>query len=152
MTFVHYATPDGISDVEGRRFLDNVSVDGPIPVMVRDSAAALLRNMSRHAVITAVGRRDQWEYPPDALRELIVNALVHRDLSPGSRGTQVQVERYPDRMRILNPGGLFGAVDVDHLAKPHSPRSPPTWDSPKRTLHTGSASCVPTARSSQPKI
>lgn len=115
VTFVHYATPDGISDVEGRRFLDNVRVDGPIPVMVRDSAAALLRNMSRRAVITADGRRDKWEYPPDALRELIVNALVHRDLSPGSRGTQVQIELYPDRMRILNPGGLFGAVDVDHL-------------------------------------
>lgn len=117
VTFVHYSTPDGISDVEGLRFLDNVRVDGPIPVMVRDSAAALLRNMSRRAVITAQGRRDKWEYPPDALRELIVNALVHRDLSPGSRGTQVQVELYPDRMRILNPGGLFGAVDVDHLGE-----------------------------------
>lgn len=117
VTFVSYATPDGISDVEGRRFLDNVRVDGPIPVMVRDVMAAILRNMRRRAVISAEGRRDVWEYPPDALRELVVNALVHRDLSPGSRGTQVQVEMYPDRVRILNPGGLFGAVEIDRLGE-----------------------------------
>jgi ATP-dependent DNA helicase RecG len=55
--------------------------------------------------------------PPEALREAIVNALVHRDLSPGSRGNQVQIEMYPDRLKIHNPGGLFGSIDIDHLGE-----------------------------------
>jgi ATP-dependent DNA helicase RecG len=58
-----------------------------------------------------------WEYPPEALREAVVNALVHRDLSPGSRGIQIQIEMYPDRLRIMNPGGLFGALDIDRLGE-----------------------------------
>jgi ATP-dependent DNA helicase RecG len=43
--------------------------------------------------------------------------LVHSDLSPVSRGTQVQIEMYPDRLRIHNPGGLFGSIDIDHLGE-----------------------------------
>lgn len=114
-TFVYYPATAGARDAEGVRFLDNASIDGPIPVMVEEALAIVYRNMKKRALIVGAGRRDIWEYPPEALREAIVNALVHRDLSPGSRGTQVQIEMYPDRLRIKNPGGLFGAVDIDHL-------------------------------------
>lgn len=99
------------------RFLDNVTLEGPIPVMVRDTLAAIRRNMSRRAVIAGAGRQDVWEYPETALREAVVNALVHRDLSSSARGTQVQIEMYPDRLTIRNPGGLFGPVTVDSLGE-----------------------------------
>lgn len=115
VTFVYYPTTGGVRDAAGVRFLDNASIDGPIPVMVEQALAIVHRNMKKRALIVGAGRRDIWEYPTEALREAIVNALVHRDLSPGSRGTQVQIEMYPDRLRIMNPGGLFGAVDVEHL-------------------------------------
>ncbi|MER5964469.1 ATP-binding protein [Streptomyces sp. NPDC002057] len=117
LTFVHFPTVSGESTSTGVRFLDNVSVNGPIPVMAKEALLAIQRNMSRRALIVGEGRRDVWEYPPEALREAIVNALVHRDLSPGSRGTQVQVEMYPDRLRILNSGGLFGALDITRLGE-----------------------------------
>lgn len=115
LTFVHYPRTDGPDVVDGTRFIDNVSVEGPIPVMVRDALVALHRNMSRRSTVRGAGRTDTWEYPEAALREAIVNALVHRDLSPASRGTQVQVEMYPDRMVIQNPGGLFGPITEDDL-------------------------------------
>lgn len=115
MSFVHYPEAGGGSLQSGERFLDNVALEGPIPVMVRDAMQALKRNMKRRAVIQGVGRTDVWEYPEVALREALVNALVHRDLAGHARGAQVQVSMYPDRLVIQNPGGLFGAVTIDNL-------------------------------------
>ncbi|MEV4078058.1 ATP-binding protein [Nonomuraea fuscirosea] len=117
ITFVHYPTVSGEATPAGVRFLDNVSIDGSIPQVVIEALNVVHRNMSRRALIIGSGRKDVWEYPPEALREAIVNALVHRDLSPGSRGNQVQIEMYPDRLRIMNPGGLFGAIDITRLGE-----------------------------------
>lgn len=116
VSFVHYPLPAGGAFAEGVRFLDNVTIEGPIPIMVRDTLAATRRNMSRRAIIGGAGREDVWEYPETALREAVVNALVHRDLSSAARGTQIQIEMYPDRLAIRSPGGLFGPVTVDNLA------------------------------------
>lgn len=117
MTFVHYPTVAGADLATGERFVDNVVLEGPIPVMVRDALVVLRRNMSRRAVVRGAGREDAWEYPESALREVIVNALVHRDMSPASRGIQSQIEMYPDRLVVRNPGGLFGPVTIDHLGE-----------------------------------
>lgn len=113
LTFVHYPSTEGPSG--NIRFLDNSTIDGSIPVMLVEAMAAITKNMTRRALVTGAGRRDLWEYPLEALREAIANALVHRDLSPGSRGNQVQIEMFPDRLRISNAGGLFGTVTLEHL-------------------------------------
>lgn len=117
LTFVHYPTEKGSDEDSGIRFLDSVAIEGPIPVMVRDALAVIRRNMSRRSIVTGAGRQDIWEYPETALREAVTNALVHRDLSPASRGAQVQVEMFPDRLVIRNPGGLFGPVTLDNLGE-----------------------------------
>ncbi|MBB3159234.1 ATP-dependent DNA helicase RecG [Microbacterium proteolyticum] len=117
LTLVVYPTTDGQDLETGVRFEDNVALEGPIPVMVRDALIALRRHMSRRAVVNGVGRSDVWDYPETALREAVVNALVHRDLSPAARGTQVQIEMYPDRLSIRNPGGLYGPISVDKLSE-----------------------------------
>ncbi len=49
VTFVHYPTETGGRSTE--RFLDNVTLEGPVPVMVRDTLATVRRNMSRRAVV-----------------------------------------------------------------------------------------------------
>lgn len=103
---------------DGTRFLDNATCDGPIPVMIDDAVAAVRRNMTRAAVIETSSRRDRYEYPTDVVRELIVNAVMHRDYSVEARGTQVQVELYPDRLVVRSPGGLYGAVEVGQLGGP----------------------------------
>ncbi|MEO7146236.1 MAG: ATP-binding protein [Bryobacteraceae bacterium] len=57
------------------------------------------------------------EYPVIAIREAIVNALVHRDLSSSSRGTPVQINMFKNRLVVHNPGGLYGPVTVDSLGE-----------------------------------
>jgi ATP-dependent DNA helicase RecG len=100
---------------EGERFLENVTVDGPIPVILHEATAVLRRNMSRAAIVRGLGREDRYDYPTEVIRELIANALMHRDYSPESRGAQIQIELYPDRLVVKSTGGLFGGVTIDQL-------------------------------------
>ncbi|MFL6115467.1 MAG: ATP-binding protein, partial [Catenulispora sp.] len=116
ITFVAYPTPrPGELGPRGERFTENQSIDGSIPIMVTECIRILKRNMRRRSIVTGAFRTDEWEYPEEVLREALVNALVHRDYSEYARGTQIQVEMYPDRLVIRNPGGLYGPVDVSSL-------------------------------------
>lgn len=118
LTFVAYPTPQrGELAPGGERFLDNTAVDGRIPVLLEAVLSRLRAQMSRRALVVEGGRRDAWEYPVEALREVLVNALVHRDLSAGSLGTPVQVELFPDRLVVRSPGGLYGPVTVEDLGQ-----------------------------------
>lgn len=118
MTFVVYPTTNiGEPGPGGERFLDNRRIEGSVPLMVLKALDALKRNMKRRAVIRGLLREDIWEYPEDVLREALVNALAHRDYSPTARGTPVRVQMFPNRLVIVNPGGLFGPVTVDRLGE-----------------------------------
>lgn len=107
---VHAADSDSES-----RFLDNVTVRGSIPEMVAESLAVVRRNLAARAVVVDTGRTDHLDYPLDAIREAVVNAVLHRDYSPTTRGTQVQIELTGDKLVVRSPGGLFGALTEDDL-------------------------------------
>lgn len=102
----------------GERFTDNRMVEGPLADIVAETTAVLTRHMSRASVVLGTGRTDRLEYPAEVIRELLVNALMHRDYSPGARGTGVQVELYPDRLVVRNPGGFYGPVDPEAFGEP----------------------------------
>lgn len=100
---------------DGTRFLDNVTCDGSISEMLDAVLAAARRNMRQAAVIRGTRREDRYDYPAEVIRELVVNALLHRDYSPMAQGTQIQVELFPDRLVIKSPGGIYGSVDPSQL-------------------------------------
>ncbi len=68
-------------------------------------------------------REDIWDYPLEAIREGIANALLHRDYL---RPINVQIKVYDDRMRIFNVGGLPDEWDTEKILSSHSsmPRNP----------------------------
>lgn len=116
VSFVMLPTPTmGETAPDGVRFLDNQTIDGTLPQVLADTVSAVRRNMSQAAIIRGIGREDRYDYPLDVVRELVANALMHRDYSPDSRGAQVQVELYPDRLVITSPGGLHGGLTTDAL-------------------------------------
>ncbi len=57
-----------------------------------------------------------YEIPPEAIREAVVNAIVHRNYFSPSK---VQVRIFPDRIEIWNPGGLPLELRIEYLKKFH---------------------------------
>jgi ATP-dependent DNA helicase RecG len=118
MTLVVYpGTNVGEPGPTSERFLDNVRIEGAIPDMLRPTFEFLRRNMRQRSIVRGVYREDVDEYPVVAIREAVINALVHRDLSTYARGTPVQVQMFSNRLVVHNPGGLFGPVTVDSLGR-----------------------------------
>ena len=100
------------------RFLDNRSIEGSLPHMAADAVTAITRHLARTSVMQDGQRVERLEYPLEVIRELIVNALMHRDYSPLARGAQVQVELYVDRFVVRSPGGFYGLVQAEDLGGP----------------------------------
>lgn len=117
--------PTDVKSAAGQvdRFLDRITVDGTIPEMVVATVRAVARNMRHGARIEGALRQDTDEYPLEAVREAVANALIHRDYSPDSWGAPVTVELYPSRLVISNPGGLFGTVTVEQLERSSATQS-----------------------------
>jgi len=107
----------GRSGPGGIRFLDSAALGGAVPDMVVDAVQVVQRNMRVVSRVVGAGRVDQWEVEPEVIREAVVNALMHRDYSPQARGTQVQVDVFPDRVEVSSPGGLFGNVRLEGLGE-----------------------------------
>jgi len=63
-----------------------------------------------------IHRRDILEYPHEALREAIINALIHRDYQSFSN---IQIRIYPDKLTIMNAGSLPPEVPLDSLKEEH---------------------------------
>jgi ATP-dependent DNA helicase RecG len=101
----------------GIRFLDSAALGGAVPDMVVDAVQVVQRNLRVVSRVIGAGRLDQWEIDPEVIREAVVNALMHRDYSPQARGTQVQVDAFPDRVEVSSPGGLFGNVRLEGLGE-----------------------------------
>lgn len=103
----------------GERFLDNQRIEGTIPQMLEGALRFVQKNMRHMTIIDprTAKREDRTDYPITAVREAIINALVHRDYSLHTEGMPIQILMFEDRMEISNPGGIYGRITVDQLGK-----------------------------------
>ena len=103
----------------GERFIDNKRLDGTLVQMLNDALMFVRSNMKTATIIDPnTGRRnDRTEYPVIAIRELILNALIHRDYSIHTDTAPITIRMFSDRFEIENPGGLYGRMTLDRLGK-----------------------------------
>lgn len=118
VTFALFPGTSKGSVTTGLRLLDSATLTGTIPELVDAGIDIVKRNMRTGAMIGEKFRTDLPDYPPIAVREALVNALMHRDYSPFAQGSQVQINMFIDRLEITSPGGLYGGVTVRHLGEP----------------------------------
>lgn len=109
----------GETGILGERFLDNQRIEGTLPEMLDGAIQFVRKNMKIKTIIDPdTGKRtDHTDYPVEAVREAVLNALVHRDYSIHTEGMPIQVVMYEDRLEIRNPGGIYGRLRVDQLGK-----------------------------------
>lgn len=124
ITFLHYyGTDETEKTPRGERFLDNRKFEGPIPDMVEAAVNYVMASIRKSSLVEGLLRRDIPEYPEEAVREAVVNAVAHRDYSPYVRGSYIQLRLFADRLEVQSPGGLFGNVTEETLEEEQSTRN-----------------------------
>ncbi|MGI8420554.1 MAG: ATP-binding protein [Candidatus Levyibacteriota bacterium] len=93
--------------------IDKADIYGTLDFQVDEVLKFILRNIRTEAKIVGSKRVETPEYPELALREVIVNAVVHRDYS--NKGTYVQVTIFSNRIEVSNPGTLPPGVTIENL-------------------------------------
>ena len=103
----------------GERFLDNRRIDGTITQMLDQTLFFIRQNTRTKTIIdpNTGMRNDKPDYPVIAVRELLLNALIHRDYSIHTDSAPITVRIFYDRIEIENPGGLYGRMTLDQLGK-----------------------------------
>lgn len=93
-------------------FVDKREIDAPVQEQVEKAYQYVLEKINMGARLQGVYRQDIYELPPDSIRELIANALVHRNyLEPGA----IQISLFSDRLEVTSPGGLMRGVTPEKM-------------------------------------
>ena len=98
-------------------FLDKREFSGPIYTQIEEAVSFVLRNIRLGATIDGLVRREQYELPPEAIREMIINAQCHRNFLEESC---IQVAVYDNRLEVTSPGGLYNGLTYEEVLNGHS--------------------------------
>ena len=115
---LHVATQCGVFKGTTKAvFVDRREYTGPLWKQIDEAFQFVLRNIHLGATIVGVYRQDIYEIPTDAIRELIINAMVHRSYL--DHGT-IQVAVYDNRLEITSPGKLPMGQTLERMKEGYS--------------------------------
>jgi len=99
-------------------FIDMKVIGGSVYEQVNQAEKSILFNIKKAAWIEPgkIERQEKWEYPPDAIREAIINAIAHRDYNSSAN---VHISIFDDRIEIWNPGKLPPPLTPKNLKEEH---------------------------------
>ncbi len=96
--------------------IDQKEIDGPLPDTLRLIDDLLEINITTSSTfVGSLLEAKQPDYPVEALRQLIRNAVLHRSYE--ATNTPVRITWFNDRVEIFSPGGLFGQVNESNLGR-----------------------------------
>ena len=105
---VRYSGNDVSSEI-----IDKNDIGGTLDEQIDDVYKFILKNIKKTALIVGTKRIEKYEYPEEAIRELIANAVIHRDYKIIETFTQITI--FEDRITITNPGCLPPGVTIDNI-------------------------------------
>lgn len=108
---------------EGNNILFHDVEEGNLFTLLRNVTNKLNNDYLKQKIhFEGLYRIETGEYPREAMREVLLNALVHRNYM----GAPIQIRVYDDKMNIWNDGGLPTGISLESLKRPHSsnPRNP----------------------------
>ena len=99
-------------------FIDMKVIEGSVYEQIDQAEKFILFNIKKAAWIEPgkIERQEKWEYPPDAIREAIINAIAHRDYYSSAN---VHISIFDDRIEIWNPGKLPPPLTPKDLKEEH---------------------------------
>lgn len=102
--------------------LDQAEIDGDLLNILRELVIRIKASIETSiAPLTILREKLTPDYPKVAVRELLLNAVMHRDYDSN---TPVRFYWFQDRIEIQNPGGLYGDVTPETLTRRNSYRNP----------------------------
>lgn len=117
------AYPGAIKDYEAK---ERAVVRGPVVALLAETGSVVetgviegaldfvRRNTKLEAWVDDGGRRqERWDYPADAVREAVVNAVAHRDYT--ITVSDIELSIYSDRLEVVSPGRLPNTVTVEKM-------------------------------------
>lgn len=97
-------------------------LSAPLPRLIRRTWEVIEPHIRTRHHLHGLEMVGQPEYPDFAWREIVVNAIAHRDYS--ITGTSIQLRIFNDRLEVESPGGLPGIVTVENIRQRHFSRNP----------------------------
>lgn len=103
-------------------FIDNRIFEGHLFDLLKQVTGFIQQNIPIRSKMPRLGliRKDSPAYPMTAIREGLLNALVHRDYARFDGGMSVRIT--DDQIEIWNSGGLPEGLTIDDLKKGHTSR------------------------------
>ena len=98
-------------------FIDKKEYDGCLYEQIENAYQFVLRHINLGAEINGLVRKDTYELPVTAIREMIVNAVCHRNYMDNSC---IQVAVYDDRIEVTSPGMLYGGLTLEEAVSGRS--------------------------------
>jgi ATP-dependent DNA helicase RecG len=99
-------------------FLDRKEYDGNIFVQLENSEKFIKNYIRLSGEIKGLQREDQYEIPVEAIRESLVNAIVHRDYS--NDGRDIKIGIYDDIVNVVSPGGFPSTITQEDILEGRS--------------------------------
>jgi ATP-dependent DNA helicase RecG len=107
-------------DAERDHLRQQWTVEGPLYALIHQTMQKVAEIMSSVNIWTPKGLKPV-QYPPEAIWEIVVNAIIHRDYSISD---DVQILIYNNRIEVLSPGRLPGYVNVENILDARYSRNP----------------------------